>query len=62
MIRRYANGRDKNSSAVGVPYRQAIGSLMYLMNGSRPDLAFAVGKLSQQAENPIRDNRLSLLR
>ena len=26
-----------------VPYRQAIGSLMYLMIGSRPDLAYVIG-------------------
>lgn len=29
------------------PYREFIGSLMFLMIGTRPDLPFAVGKLSQ---------------
>ncbi len=38
--------------AVNVPYRQAIGSLMWLMIGSRPDLAYAIGKLSQHSESP----------
>lgn len=33
-------------------YRQAIGSLMYLMVGTRPDIAFAVGRLSQHMEKP----------
>ena len=35
-----------------VPDRQVIGSLMYLMIGSIPDLAFAISKLSQHAESP----------
>jgi hypothetical protein len=35
-----------------VPYRSAIGSLMYLMVGTRPDIAATVGVLSQFSENP----------
>lgn len=34
------------------PYRQAIGCLMYLMVCTRPDIAFAVGRMSQYCENP----------
>lgn len=37
---------------VNVPYRQAIGSLMYLMIGSRPDIAYAIGILSRYSEHP----------
>ena len=33
-----------------VPYREAVGSLMYLMIGSRPDLAFAVSNVSRYME------------
>ena len=53
MDRSYFELVDQNSPLVDdVPYRQAIGSSMYLMIGSRPDLAFAIGKLSEHAENP----------
>lgn len=34
-------------------YQWKIRSLMYLMKGTRPDLAFAVGKLSQFSSDPI---------
>ena len=37
-------------------YQQAVGSLMYIMIGSRPDLAHAVGILSQSCSNPTEDN------
>jgi len=33
-------------------YQQLVGSLMYLMIGSRPDIGFAVVKLAQQMANP----------
>jgi hypothetical protein len=36
----------------GVPYRSAIGSLMYAATGTRPDLAFAVGRAARYCANP----------
>ena len=45
-----------------VPYRQAIGSLMYLMVGTRPDICYAVGKLSQYRENPLKSHWSSVKR
>ncbi|KAE8979132.1 hypothetical protein PR002_g24502 [Phytophthora rubi] len=36
----------------GIDYRAAIGSLMYMATGTRPDLAFPVGYLSRFVENP----------
>jgi hypothetical protein len=35
-----------------VGYREIIGSLMYLMVGTRPDIAFIVSKLSQYIKSP----------
>lgn len=37
-----------------VPYRQAVGSLVYLVSCTRPDLAFSVRKLSQYLDNPTK--------
>ena len=37
-------------------YQSVIGSLLYLMLGTRPDIAFAVIKLSQYSANPSQDH------
>ena len=37
-------------------YQQVIGSLLYIMLGTRPDIAYAVVKLSQFAANPSEDH------
>lgn len=44
------------------PYRQAVGALMYLMLGSRPDLAYSVGFLSRSLENPCSEDIARLKR
>ena len=41
---------EEAESAGDIPYRQAIGGLMYLMITTRPDIAYAIGKLSQHSE------------
>src|SRR5260370_17962451 len=35
-----------------VPYREAVGSLMYAMMGTWPDIAFATSTVAQFLENP----------
>jgi hypothetical protein len=42
----------EKESMKNVPYRQAIGSLMWAAVATRPDIAFAVSLLSQFLENP----------
>jgi len=37
-------------------YQQVIGSLLYLMLGTRPDIAYAVTRMSQFAANPTQDH------
>ena len=44
---------DSKVLSADVPYRSVIGSLMYLMICTRPDLGFAVGRLSQYCEEPL---------
>ena len=39
-----------------VPYQSAIGSLMYAMLGTRPDIAYAVGALSQYSSKPGKEH------
>ena len=45
----FETGKDDKPS---FPYRQAVGAIMYLMLGTRPDLAYSVGFLSRNLENP----------
>jgi len=53
LIKTMCEGSCKHDETMtGVPYRSAIGALMYLMVGTRPDLAAAVGVLSQFAADP----------
>lgn len=38
---------DQDVNQIRLPYRELIGSLMYIMLGSRPDLSFSVTYFSQ---------------
>ncbi|KAG3246370.1 hypothetical protein PI124_g8911 [Phytophthora idaei] len=48
----YEGGCQHEDTMKNVPYRSAVGGLMYLMVATRPDLAAAVGVLSQFAADP----------
>ena len=46
----------ESREVVQFPYREAVGSLLYLSNKTRPDIAFAVGFCSRNLENPSKSD------
>jgi len=53
-------GSDKNKypdrPPANVPYREAIGSLLYLASTTRPDITYTVNMLSRQQSNPTEED------
>ena len=47
---------DGEPMADQLEYQKAVGSLMYAMTATRPDLAFAIGKFSQFCHAPSVQN------
>lgn len=45
-----------------VPYREAVGSLMYAAVTARPDIAYAVGKVSRKLNDPTEDDWMAVKR
>ena len=45
---------DSKELADSKLYREIVGSLIYIMTGTRPDICFAVTKLSQHMSNPTK--------
>lgn len=46
------SSEEERSMMSGKPYREIVGSLMYLMLGTRPDLAFAIRECSTFLSDP----------
>lgn len=44
--------QDEEEQEISFPYKEAVGSLLFLAMISRPDIAYAVNVVSQHAENP----------
>lgn len=54
--------RDNSEKDDTIPYRQAVGCLLYLAQVTRPDISFAVNKLSQYCNNPEKQHWLGVKR
>ncbi|KAL0332967.1 UNVERIFIED_CONTAM: Retrovirus-related Pol polyprotein from transposon TNT 1-94 [Sesamum calycinum] len=48
--------KNKDEPECQIEYSRIIGSLMYIMNCTRPDIAYAVNKLSRFTSNPSKDH------
>ena len=54
--------KNKGESISQVEYSRVIGSLMYLMSCTRPDIAYTVSKLSRYTSNPSADHWKAITR
>ena len=48
--------KNREHSAAQIKYAQIIGRLMYLANYTRPNIAYAIGRLSQYTQSPNQDH------
>jgi Reverse transcriptase (RNA-dependent DNA polymerase)/GAG-pre-integrase domain len=53
---------DEKEDMKNVPYREALGKLLYLSIATRPDISYAVGVLCRFSENPGRQHWSALKR
>ncbi|KAJ9684091.1 hypothetical protein PVL29_016537 [Vitis rotundifolia] len=54
--------KNRELSVAQIEYAQILGSLMYLMNYTRPDIAYAVGRLSRYTQSPNQDHWTAIRR
>lgn len=48
--------QEKVESMKNIPYQSAVGSIMYAMIGTRPDLAYSVGLISRFMSKPLHEH------
>ena len=56
------NLTDIDSASSQYPYREAVGSIMYLMVCTRPDIAYAISKLARHLDNPTHEHLTAVKR
>ena len=54
--------KNKGQGISQLEYSRIIGSLMYIMNCTRPDIAYSINKLSRYTSNPGEDHWMALVR
>ena len=54
--------KNREHSVAQIKYARIIGSLMYLENCTRPDIAYAIGRLSRYTQSPNRDHWVAIRR
>jgi hypothetical protein len=52
LMQRIPKTEEEASAMIGVPYREAIGALLYLSIRTRPEIAVAVGTLAKNVKEP----------
>ncbi|XP_055910869.1 uncharacterized protein LOC129945231 [Eupeodes corollae] len=58
----HQRGKQETDYMKTVPYQEAIGSILYAAQVSRPDLSFAVGALSRFNNNPSKSHWIAVKR
>ena len=55
-------GSPEATRMLQMPYRELVGTLLWIANGTRPDIAFAVTTLTKYTSNPGEIHWQALLR
>ena len=54
--------KNREQNVAQIEYAQIICSLMYLENCTRPDIAYAIGRLNQYTQSPNQDHWVAIRR